>query len=77
MSGQAATIPIAPEAPTRFEVRTIWLGAGVRPYGWEILNELTGDVVRRSAARYRRPGEAWAAGVAALQAGEPRSASRR
>ena len=57
MSGQTATIPIAPkatEAPARFEVRTAWLAAGVRPYGWEIVNESTGEVVRRSAARYRR-----------------------
>ena len=65
MSFQTSISPIAPntgEIPTRFEVRTVWLGFAIRPYGWEIVNELTGEVVRRSSARYRKPSEAWAAG---------------
>ena len=72
MSFQTSTSPIAPnasEVSTRFEVRTVWLEAAVRPYAWEIVNELTGEVVRRSSARFRKPGEAWAAGVLALDAG--------
>ena len=65
-----ASIPLrAQEVPTRFEVRTVWLGSAFRPYGWEIINEQTGERVRRSVSSYRKPGEAWAAGVAALNAG--------
>ena len=72
MSEVASTtsIPLrAQETPTRFEVRTVWLGAAFRPYGWEIINEQTGERVRRSVTSYRKPGDAWAAGVAALDVG--------
>ena len=58
-----------PESSTHFMVRSVLLGASVQPYGWEIVNAQTGEVVRRSGCQYRKPGEAWAAGTATLKAG--------
>ena len=66
LTSTASVPPRAQEMPTRFEVRTVWLGTSFRPYGWEIINERTGERVRRSISCYRKPGDAWAAGVAAL-----------
>jgi hypothetical protein len=41
-------------------------GSGVRPYGWEILDEETGQVIRRSFDRFRTSAEAWRAGSVVL-----------
>ncbi len=47
-----------------YEVRTVWLRPDFKPYGWEIVNEITGEAIKQSTARFRKPAEAWAAGVA-------------
>jgi hypothetical protein len=38
---------------SRFRVRVQLIGSRVRPYVWEIVNEETGQVVRRSSGRFR------------------------
>jgi hypothetical protein len=67
MSEQISTQSSRP-APSRrgvgYEVRTVWLRPDFKPYGWEIVNEITGEAIKQSTERFRKPAEAWAAGVA-------------
>ena len=67
---QLAELLPAPRTVTRglsrFRLRVRLVGSGVKPYGWEIYDDEDGDVVRRSAARFRTSAEAWQAGAAVI-----------
>jgi hypothetical protein len=52
---------------SRFRVRVQMIGSGMKPYGWEILNEETGQIVRRSPQRFRTSAQAWQAGTKELE----------
>ena len=67
MSEQTATRSHSQPSARRgigYEVRIVWLRQDFKPYGWEIVNEITGEAIKQSATRFRKPAEAWAAGVA-------------
>lgn len=57
--------PLTP-GPSRFRVRVHFASPGLKPYGWEIVDEDDDRTVRRSAQRFRNSAEAWAAGLAVL-----------
>jgi hypothetical protein len=52
---------------SRFRVRVQLIGSGVKPYVWEIVNEETGEAVRRSSGRFRTSAQAWQAGTTELE----------
>jgi hypothetical protein len=56
-----------PPGPSRFRVRVVRVASGARPYGWELYDEETAEVIRRSALRFRAPAEAWTAGLAGIE----------
>ena len=67
MSEQVSTRSSSQAGPRRgigYEVRTVWLRPDFKPYGWEIVNEITGEAIKQSTERFRKPAEAWRAGVA-------------
>ncbi len=51
---------------SRFRLRVLPKGRGLKPYGWEIYDEDDGRTVRRSPTGFRTPGQAWQAGLAVL-----------
>src|SRR3954469_1156671 len=72
----ATLIPVIP-GPSRFRVRVQLVGAGLRPYGWEIYDEDDDRTVRRSAVRFRSSAEGWQAGMTASRFGAGASATGR
>jgi hypothetical protein len=71
MSQRAAATRVhdVSEQATHYEVRSVWRISSFKPYGWQIFDAVTGAPFAESTEFYRKPGEAWAAGVAALDAG--------
>ena len=55
-----------PRRGLEFEVRSVRQNSGFKPYGWEIVDYVTGEVVQQSADLFRRPHEAWTAGTLAM-----------
>ena len=55
-----------PRRGLAFEVRSVRRNSGFKPYGWEIVDYITGEPVRQSAELFRRPGDAWTAGMIAM-----------
>ena len=55
-----------PRRGLEFEVRSVRRNSGFKPYGWEIVDYITGEVVRQSVDLFRRPHEAWTAGTLAM-----------
>jgi hypothetical protein len=55
-----------PWRPQKLELKTCWLGHEFKPYGWMIVDEHTGRIMVRSIAHFRKPQEAWIAGLSAL-----------
>jgi len=51
---------------SRFRLRVLPKGRGLKPYGWEIYDDDDGRTVRRSPAGFRTPGQAWQAGLTVL-----------
>jgi hypothetical protein len=51
---------------SRFRVRVQLVSSGPRPYRWEIRDEETDDVVKRSLDRFRTSAAAWQAGTTYL-----------
>lgn len=77
MSHPASQVRPVVRGPSRFHVRVQFVGAGLKPYGWEIYDEEDDRRLRRSAARFRTSAAAWHAGMAALANPEPVPARQR
>ena len=54
---------------SRFRLLVQLSGTGLRPYGWEIIDDEDARVVRRSAEVFRTSADAWAAGAMVWEAG--------
>ena len=65
-----------PKRGLEFEVRSVRRNSGFKAYGWEIVDYITGEVVRQSVELFRKPHRAWTAGTLALAEKAPNSQPR-
>ena len=70
-----------PRRGLEFEVRSVRRNSGFKAYGWEIVDYMTGEVVRQSVELFRKPHQAWTAGTLALaeklRKDQPRATARQ